>query len=619
MKRFMLVGMLAALAASLAAAEPAPSRTAFPGHAAVAAKYPNADAVVLYDSLVVSAGGDGRISRRHHRAVMLLTDNAINRYGDPRILFDARTQDLRVITARAYMRDGTAHDTQPNGINQTTPFALDRAPDYTGWQETVVTHVGIEKGCVAELEYVIADTRTSPWISGTAVFSAEDPVERRVLVVAPGDGAALKSLSLHGAPAAEFSGAWSWTARDIPGRTPFDGGVWEGDYFPAVCYGTAPSWHDVLSKIGAGLAAGSAAFPSAEAPVRDAAKDLDTDEEKVLAVHRLALAAVRSVNVPYPLFASPPRDAARVYDTGYASPLDRAVLLAAMLRAAGYDPAFVLVSAGRAVSDDVAAPELFAKAFVAVAAKDAGELLLDPAAPFERDPSFALAGKTLARLGEKPFLSALPPRKPGESRSALDIELSPGEDGTLAGRGRAVLTGVFSPYHLAQSGGGLEEYLATRVKRLFGGASLASWNPRSFDRRSAEIDFTFTVNLPEKKAGERIYLSLPRAFDAAAAGVERVRIERSASPDAVALVPCVLEVSCAIVPPAGWKTVALPPAVSVRNDAGEAVVSAESAGSKRTARSRLLLERDMVTPALYGSARSLLAALADDRIVLEKE
>jgi hypothetical protein len=125
------------------------------------ARYPQSDAVVLFDSLIITFDSEFRISKQRHRAVMLFTDNAINRYGDPRILFNAETQELNVLAARVYMRDGTIVDTQRNGMNQTTPFALELAPDYVNWQEMVVTHVGIEKGCVAELNYVIGDKKPS--------------------------------------------------------------------------------------------------------------------------------------------------------------------------------------------------------------------------------------------------------------------------------------------------------------------------------------------------------------------------------------------------------------------------------------------------------------------------
>ncbi len=183
-------------------------------------RYRDADAVVLYDSLVVTLGSDNHISKRRHRAVMLFTDNAINRYGDPRILFNAATQDLTILAARVRMRDGRFVDAQKNAVNQTTPFALDLAPDYVDWQETVVTHMGIEKGCIAELHYVIADRNPSPYLSGVEVFSAEDPTEERVLVVKLPQRMTLKFSSLRGEeppPDASANGAWAWTVRIISG------------------------------------------------------------------------------------------------------------------------------------------------------------------------------------------------------------------------------------------------------------------------------------------------------------------------------------------------------------------------------------------------------------------
>ena len=82
------------------------------------------------------------------------------------------------------------------------------------------------------------------------IFGSEDPTQERVLVVScrPGSDAQVASLEARRSrPTRASAGVWSWTVRDIAGRTPFDGGVWEGDYFPAVCYGTAADWQDVLS------------------------------------------------------------------------------------------------------------------------------------------------------------------------------------------------------------------------------------------------------------------------------------------------------------------------------------------------------------------------------------
>ncbi|MFA4948043.1 MAG: DUF3857 domain-containing protein [Candidatus Krumholzibacteriia bacterium] len=619
-----LAVVAAALIAGSACGHSAPAAAAGTGWKEMQLRYPGSDAVVLYDSLVVTLGSDNHIAKRRHRAVMLFTDNAINRFGDPRILFNAATQDLTILAARVRMRDGRIVEVRKNAVNQTTPFALDLAPDYVDWQETVITHMGIEKGCVAELHYVIADKNPSPYLSGVEVFSAEDPTEERVLVVKLPPGMTLKSASLNGEvspPNASVKGVWVWTVRDIPGRTPFDGGAWEGDYSPVVCYSTASDRQDLLSKLGAGLTAKSTPLPAAETSICGAVKDLATDEEKVLAVHRLAIGAVTGVHVPYALLAAPARDAARIYDSGYASPLDRAVLLAAMLRTAAFEPAFVLVSAGKAASGDVPAPELFSRIAVSVPLGDGAELLLDPAAPFEHDPSFALAGKTLAYLGPVPRLAQLPARAVSDSRSELALVLKPGKDGGFEGKGTAILKGAFSPYYLVRENeNGLRDFLKKRVSGFFGGAELVSWNPRSLERNEAEIDFTFTVSPGEKKKGERLYLSVPKPMESSLSGIERVRLERSQCADAINIEPCVLEVSCMIEPAPGWKMVTAPLPANEENEIGAASVDfASRADGTHVFRKRLQLDENLVAQTRYADFRSLLRTFHEDRIVLERE
>jgi hypothetical protein len=586
-------------------------------------RYADADAVVLFDSLVVSRDADSRVSKRRHRAVVLFTDNAINRYSDPRILFNAAKQELTVLTARVYMRDGTIVDTQKNGINQTTPFAFEAAPDYTDWQETVVTHVGIEKGCIAELQYVIADRDPSPWLSGVEILSAEDPTLDRTLEVRLPAGVALKHASWNGAPApaAPSPGMYAWTARDIPGRTPFGGGAWEGDYFPTVAYGTAASWREVFSAIERSLSEALRDVGALRGAVEEAMKNRTDDDDRILAVHRVALEAVSGLRASFALFAATARDADRVYESAYATPLDRAVLLMAMLKAAGFNAVPVLVSSGLSPLGDVPAPELFAAVFVAVPTARGAELLLDPGAPYEHDPGFTLAGKTLVRLDGAGTVVRLPLRDANESRTTLDLTLKPGTDGTLDGEGVATMTGLLSPYYLVRgTGSETEKFLKARVKDLLGGAEVAGWNPLKLDADDVEIAFHFTVRLPDKKSGERVYLSLPNPFEAGLSGIERVRLERSNCPDAIKCEPSTLETSCTFEEPTGWRLVALPQPGGANNDVGSASVEVDSEpGAETVVRTTLTIQSDLVRPEAYGMLRALLLRFGEDRLVLERK
>jgi hypothetical protein len=485
--------------------------------------------------------------------------------------------------------------------------------------------MGIEKGCVAELHYSIADKNPSPHLSGVEVFSAEDPTQERVLAVKLPAGRSLKFASLRGdapAPDTKTAGIWVWTVRNIPGRMPFDGGVWEGDYFPAVCYSTAADWQSVLSRLGERLGAASNPVPAADAAIKEAVKDCGpTHEARALAVHRLAVGAVRGIRSPYGLLAAPARDASRVYDTGYASPLDRAVLLAAMLRALQFEPKFVLVSAGATAVGDVPAPELFSRVAVSVPMGSEGELLLDPAAPLEHDPAFSLAERTLAHAGPAPRLAQLPARNGNESRSSLVIDCGPGQDGVLEGKGTAVMTGAFSPYYIVREGeNGLADYLKKRVSGLFGGAKLVSWNPQAIDRDRIEVDFTFTVDVPDKKKGERVYFAMPRPFDSQLSGIDRTQAWRSGVADAIRLEPAALDVDCTIRLPEGWKLVADGSTELERNGVGSTqFLSTQAADGTLGFRSELRLETGRVSPASFGDFRALIRAYSRDRIVIEKE
>jgi hypothetical protein len=593
-----------------------------PGPAEIKAHYANADAIVLYDSLVVTRDDRGVNSKRRHRAVMLLTDSGINRYGDPRILFNSATQKLAVLTSRVYMRDGTIADTQKNGINQTTPFALQAAPDYDDWQETVVTHVGIERGCVAELQYVITDSAPTPWVSGVEVFSAEDPTIERTIIVRVPASITLKHDGFNGAPEPTnpSPGEYVWTVKDVPGRTPYDGGAWEGEYFPTIVYSMAGGWGEVRAGLLREIE-NAATENEGLKPVADAAtKDMHGSEDIILAIHRAAVASVTGVNPAYPLFAAAPRSASRVYASAYGTPLDRAVLLIGLLKAAGFKSVPFLVSLGSAWPAEAAAPEIFEKVVVVVQT-DRGSLILDSGAPYEHDPSFALGGRTFVGEGGQRGTAPMPVRPASASTSTLDLVLEPAAPGTLDGEGNAVMTGLFSPYYLLRGKGTQTwDFVQARVKALFGTAELGDWNVKNMAPDRVELSFHFTLKLPDKKSGERVYLAIPRAFEAAQSGIDRVHLERSYCDDAIAVRPSVMQTTCTIEAPAGWKFVALPAPGKAQNQVGSADVDPGSqSGGAVSVHKTLTLEKGPVPPTEYRDLRSLLLQVSDDRLVLERK
>ena len=66
------------------------------------AKYPDEDRVVLYQGIDLTMDDDGRLTRRVRTVSRLLTDLAIEHYGDERVAFDTTRQEL----AEQYVREG---------------------------------------------------------------------------------------------------------------------------------------------------------------------------------------------------------------------------------------------------------------------------------------------------------------------------------------------------------------------------------------------------------------------------------------------------------------------------------------------------------------------------------
>jgi hypothetical protein len=105
-------GLMALLLAGTALAQ-IPDTAALIASAPGEAAYPDADAIVLYDSVTYDLDDAGRLNRRVHRLTKLLTEWACRNLSDMRPAWDSTRQELVVHTCRTTMRDGKVVNTPP--------------------------------------------------------------------------------------------------------------------------------------------------------------------------------------------------------------------------------------------------------------------------------------------------------------------------------------------------------------------------------------------------------------------------------------------------------------------------------------------------------------------------
>jgi hypothetical protein len=585
-------------------------------------KYPDADAVILRHSVDIEMDEQGLISRRIMRRVALFSDNAFRRYADPRILYNSATQELDVSVARVYMRDGTGWDSGSNAFNQSTPFAFSQAPDYTDWQEMVVTHVGIEKDCVAELVYTIRDKEMRrPWLSGVEHLAHDDPALVTELTITIPAGSRLNYACANGVPepVSSANDSYYWVLEGVPCSPPVDGGVWRGEHLPTITYSTARDWDEVSSYIAGEFAKCSTLESDGEVP------DDENTLDSILKMHKECVDCVRSVNASFALFDGSARNAEQIYQSAYAHALDRAILLSAKLKKSHIASNPVLIPQGRNWSRDVPAPELFDRIFLEVFPADSkNALLLDPQHEYRHDTKSVLAGRTLMRCGMSAEFIELQPKMPDENASSLELILSIDDEGKMNGEGSVIMKGTFSPYYSVRGvKDETEQFMKSMVESMLPTATMAGWNVRTLEVDHVELGFRFEAELPEANENNRIYLDMPNPFSEEMSRINRVHAERSEYPVPVRVVPCHMQVSVTF---KNLKNYSLEGDIinfkennSVGSMTAEMETNTHEEDSKITLTKNLIIQKEIIPSTEYKKLRSLLLKYGEGQIILQSK
>ncbi len=189
--RLILTVATPALVMGLILAAPAPAlaggHSGQPDLSIGAREYPDADAIILRWQQHWTLEGNGTVHRRNHYWVKLFNSRTFDRYGDPRLDFAEGRDELLIHSAKSYLPDGTVLPVPDYSFNAVGPDDVAGWPEYTDWQQIVVSFSGIEPGVVLELDYeVVTPPKIMPWIDGDVRLHDEYPiVERMVTVTVP--------------------------------------------------------------------------------------------------------------------------------------------------------------------------------------------------------------------------------------------------------------------------------------------------------------------------------------------------------------------------------------------------------------------------------------------------
>jgi len=517
--RFATIRALASAALVLSAVA---AQAALPARFAgtpTAKDYPNADVLVLSEHTAYTLMPDGRIQKKVDRIEKILTYHGMDAIGDPKVAFNKTDQDLKIETYRTYTPEGRVVDAKPNSFNEMTPFQLEKAPAYTDWRQMVMTKVGLDVNAVTETVYTLTDKK--PWrrfLGGVEVLAGDEPALERTVSVTVPDGMDLhyRLFNAKADPQTAKKGesvTYMWTLKNVALVPRGERGGPEDAFLPTLVFTTCPNWGHQASIIG-GLvkAADEKTSPALDKKVDALLEGAQGDFEKVVKLHDYVAEDINTVRWPLYDFQFTPRTAADVYDSGYGHALDKAVLLCAMLKHAGFDCA---VAAGTPTVEGGVDPALvpcMAQMDTVLVRVEMGKqpLWLDPAATLtERSQRDFVPMKGLPLIPGMGELHTMTFDGPNELSVSLKAKAA--EDLSLEGTGLFTFSGQYSPFFEMQ--GGQKEQKAFADKLLASalpGAEMTGYSVRRLDPTGVGLTISFKRPAPGKgEKAKALTLGIP--------------------------------------------------------------------------------------------------------------
>ena len=462
------------------------------------ADFPHDESVILYESVHYILDAEGKVTLSVHRLRTLFNENSVDHYGDPVISYYEDGQELEVAICRAYMLDGSQVDTWGNGLNQITPFALGSAPDYTGFQQMVATHTGLEWGGTSELKYTVRDKmKVRGWMEGIEYFQSDEYIMYKEVKVTVPENIPLHFQFLNGEGEMNLSVKEGmrtrvWTMKNIPHILHDDAYPFRMKFTPTLIFSTCPDWKFLASYFTANIDEAARATELLQTDAQKVIEDRTEDYFIINELSKLVRNRVRTVNYHEDIFPWHHRNAERTLSSAYGNAFDKAILLTALLKIQGL-PAEIALSAD-VCPGDFSVPMLsYFDNFWVITRKNSEELFLDPLRPLSLHSRKDIAGGAVFRFNYSENAPQLvPPFTMEDNKIILNIKLMVEDDGSYTGSGYFRASGYFSPFYAAVSNSeGVTGWLKGNFSGILPGLEVTGGSAREIYTGDCKFTFDF--------------------------------------------------------------------------------------------------------------------------------
>jgi hypothetical protein len=488
------------------------------------ADYPDADAVLLYQEVTYTLDDQGCLAKRVHQRTKLLTEWAVRNLSDLRLGWDSANQELTIHACQTTMRDGKFIETPPHGFNEVTPGSVASCPDFLGMREMVVSHVGVERGAILELEYEVTERAPGPFPPCGREFLPEEwPVLEKTVRVSVPAGTPLRWTAGNGAPepvAARQATAQqprytlTWNMQNLAGLPAEGNEEHRSDYIPYVEFSVGEGWTalaavlEELSEQAADISSPLRAWlHQTEPPCSEGPPDL-TPLDTVQRIAWLIGRRIRSVDLGQAAWHRRPRPASQVFACSCGTPWEKGIVALSLLRETGLKPQLAFCSQGDTLAEDTGAVLGFGEVRVVV---DLGgqQVWLSPTAPRATVGRCDLSGKMCLLLDDSALgyrIETLP-RIPGRAELVADLRPSQDQDGAFDLEMDLTVSG---PLRAAVAQSSTEEIAQTLTEMILPGGELLANRTLELSSRDLHVRFSARGHTLGQRQDGLVMLPLPR-------------------------------------------------------------------------------------------------------------
>ena len=575
----------------------------------------NADAVFLNISKVYTLKPDGSIHFEYSHKVKLLTYYAVNRYlGETFIAYNPKFQKLKIDKSVTTMADGTLVPSPENAFNEILPRFVSRAPAYAYLRQMVVSHTGLERGCIIDLKYHIdTDAKFLPWLMGEEIFGTKSPIKKMTVKVNIPSGmilkyhmfnSSLKPVVIKGEKYTHY--IWSMTNCPMlklePNHQSF------AEFAPRLIFSTSKNWEEVASFLIKRME-NKYQLPQKAINCLLTKTYLDTSRE-ILDIQKIVADQISNVHIDFFLLGFRCFSAEATFNHNYGSNLDKAILLKTLLDAKGLDTKVAFVSSNYQFDNTVPSLIQFNTACVIVKNEKKESIILLPDRPQKNRGTIELAGRTLLILdNSKPILKQIPTLIPQKNFVWLKADLKIDKNLDMTGNLLLETGGCFYSAFDLWDNESQQRFVGDIVSTFFGkNSTVGNCTVRSLNFENSTFSAAITIKDMFQKVGETNIFE----FSGIKSIFGNYHISTALCQRSTPLeLPCPLEenIELTVTLPKEFSFVSLPESFDLVNNSGQLVWHWEEKDNKLIMKRRLIFQKKAIIPSIYPEFRKLIVNL----------